>query len=37
MEAYLDGDYETDIRLFMESEQHMIELADYLSAGLLAR
>ena len=37
MEAYLDGDYETDIRLFMESEQHMTELADYLSAGLLAR
>lgn len=37
MEAYLDGDYETDIRLFLESEQHMTELADYLSAGLLAR
>lgn len=37
MEAYLDGDYETDIRLFMQSERHILDLADDLAAGLLAR
>lgn len=36
-EAYLDGDYETDIRIFMQSEKQILELADFLTAGLMAR
>ena len=36
-EAYLDGDYETDIRIFMQSEKQILELADFLAAGLMAR
>lgn len=37
MEAYLDGDYETDIEIYLTSQQNMIELADFLTSGLLAR
>lgn len=37
MEAYLDGDYETDIEIYLRSQQNMIELADFLTSGLLAR
>lgn len=37
MEAYLDGDYETDIEIYLRSQQNMIELADFLASGLLAR
>ena len=37
MEAYLDGDYETDFEIYLRSQQNMIELADYLTSGLLAR
>lgn len=37
MEAYLDGDYETDIAIYLRSQQNMIELADFLASGLLAR
>ena len=37
MEAYLDGDYETDIEIYLRSQQNMIELADFLISGLLAR
>lgn len=37
MEAYLDGDYETDIEIYLRSQQNMIELADFLARGLLAR
>ena len=36
-EAYLDGDYETDIEIYLRSQQNMIELADFLTSGLLAR
>ena len=31
MEAYLDGDYETDIEIYLRSQQNMIELADFLT------
>ena len=37
MEAYLDGDYETDFEIYLRSQQNMIELADFLTSGLLAR
>ena len=37
MEAYLDGDYVTDIEIYLRSQQNMIELADCLTSGLLAR
>lgn len=37
MEAYLDGDYETDIEIYLRSQQNMIEIADFLTSGLLAR
>lgn len=37
MEAYLDCDYETDIEIYLRSQQNMIELADFLTSGLLAR
>ncbi len=37
MEAYLDGDYATDIKIFLNSQKNMIELADFLSSGLMAR
>ena len=37
MEAYLDGDYVTDIEIYLRSQQKMIELADFLASGLLAR
>lgn len=37
MEVYLDGDYETDIEIYLRSQQNMIELADFLTSGLLAR
>lgn len=37
MEAYLDGDYETDIEIYLRSQQNMIELADFLTSGLLVR
>ena len=37
MEAYLDGDYETDIEIYLRSQQNMIGLADFLTSGLLAR
>lgn len=37
MEAYLDGDYETDIEIYLRSQQNMIEFADFLTSGLLAR
>ena len=37
MEAYLDGDYETDIEIYLRSQQNMIELADFLTSGLLTR
>ena len=37
MEAYLDGDYETDIEIYLRSQQNMIELTDFLTSGLLAR
>jgi LysM repeat protein/Fe-S cluster biosynthesis and repair protein YggX len=37
MEAYLDGDYMTDIEIYLRSQQNMIELADFLTSGLLAR
>ena len=37
MEAYLDGDYVTDIEIYLKSQQNMIELADFLASGLLAR
>ena len=37
MEAYLDGDYETDIEIYLRSQQNMSELADFLTSGLLAR
>ena len=37
MEAYLDGEYETDIEIYLRSQQNMIELADFLTSGLLAR
>ena len=37
MDAYLDGDYETDIEIYLRSQQNMIELADFLTSGLLAR
>ena len=37
MEAYLDGDYETDIEIYLRSQQNMVELADFLTSGLLAR
>ena len=37
MEAYLDGDYETDIEIYLRSQQNMIELADILTSGLHAR
>ena len=37
MEAYLDGDYETDIEIYLRLQQNMIELADFLTSGLLAR
>ena len=37
MEAYLDGDYETDIEIYLRSQKNMIELADFLTSGLLAR
>ena len=37
MEAYLDGDYVTDIEIYLRSQQNMIELADFLASGLLAR
>lgn len=37
MEAYLDGDYATDIEIYLRSQQNMIELADFLTSGLLAR
>ena len=37
MEAYLDGDYETDIEIYLRSQQNMIKLADFLTSGLLAR
>lgn len=37
MEAYLDVDYETDIEIYLRSQQNMIELADFLTSGLLAR
>ena len=37
MEAYLDGDYETDIEIYLRSQQNMIELAAFLTSGLLAR
>ena len=36
-EAYLDGDYVTDIEIYLRSQQNMIELADFLTSGLLAR
>lgn len=36
MEAYLDGDYVTDIEIYLRSQQNMIELADFLASGLLA-
>ena len=37
MEAYLDGDYVTDIEIYLRSQQNMIEFADFLTSGLLAR
>ena len=37
MEAYLDGDYVTDIEIYLRSQQNIIELADFLTSGLLAR
>ena len=37
IEAYLDGDYVTDIEIYLRSQQNMIELADFLASGLLAR
>ena len=37
MEAYLDGAYVTDIEIYLRSQQNMIELADFLTSGLLAR
>ena len=37
MEAYLDGEYVTDIEIYLRSQQNMIELADFLTSGLLAR
>ena len=37
MEAYLDDDYVTDIEIYLRSQQNMIELADFLTSGLLAR
>ena len=37
MEAYLDGDYVTDIEIYLRSQQNMIALADFLARGLLAR
>lgn len=37
MEAYLDGDYVTDIEIYLRSQQNMIELSDFLASGLLAR
>ena len=37
MEAYLDGDYVTDIEIYLRSQQNMIELAAFLATGLLAR
>ena len=37
MEAYLDGDYVTDIEIYLRSQQNMIKLADFLASGLLAR
>lgn len=37
MEVYLDDDYETDIAIYLRSQQNMIELADFLASGLLAR
>ena len=37
MEAYLDGDYVTVIEIYLRSQQNMIELADFLASGLLAR
>ena len=30
-------DYETDIEIYLRSQQNMIELADFLTSGLLAR
>ena len=35
MEAYLDGDYVTDIEIYLRSQQNMIELADFLRADFL--
>lgn len=37
MEAYLDGDYVTDIKIFLNSQKNIMELADFLSSGLMAR
>lgn len=37
MEAYLDGDYETDIEIYLRSQQNMIELADFLTSGQIGR
>lgn len=37
MEAYLDGDYKTDIDIFLRSQKKIIELADMLASGLMAR
>ena len=30
-------DYETDIEIYLRSQQNMVELADFLTSGLLAR
>lgn len=37
MEAYLDGEYVTDIATYLKSQQNILELADFLATGLLAR
>ena len=36
MEAYLDGDYVTDIEIYLRSQQNMIELADFLGIATTA-
>lgn len=37
MEAYLDGEYGTDIDIFLKSQRAMMNLADFLASGLLMR
>ena len=37
MEAELSGDYNEVIRLFAEQENQIMELADYLTEGLIQK